>query len=82
MKSSYQQVLEYLIGDNGPNMFKGIYDARNGNPAFMYGIETVIECIAAMVDEETQQKFTDMFISNMIKSAEKVSVYDETLSED
>ena len=46
----------------------GIYDARNGNEHFMYGVSTVMEIIAHnAVDEE----FEDMFIKNMVNSEDK-----------
>ena len=53
------------------NLFCGEYDARNGNPNFMYGILTVMETIAIYAEDE---EFESMFLTNMIKSEEKYNV--------
>ena len=53
-------------------MFRGEYDAKNGNEDFMYGISTVIEYLAYRVDDEFYQHVSDTFIHNMVKSEEKV----------
>lgn len=52
------------------NMFRGIYDARNGHREFMYGIQTVMEYIA---DKARDDKADDMFIKNMTACEEKIS---------
>ena len=61
------QLLEY-------NMFKGAYDARNGKPEFIYGIQTVIENIAYNIDEETGDKISDMITRNIVESMNKAEV--------
>jgi hypothetical protein len=53
------------------NMFKGSYDARNGKPEFIYGIQTVIENIAYNIDEETGDKISDMITRNIVESMNK-----------
>ena len=53
------------------NLFIGNYDARHGNNHFMYGIETVMDAIAANISDEFYDNFDDTFVKNMIKSEEK-----------
>ena len=53
-------------------MFRGEYDAEHGNESFMYGISTVMECLASCVDDIFYQEISDVFIHNMAKSQEKV----------
>lgn len=52
-------------------MFCGIYDAKNGNEHFMYGIATVMEYIAYLVDEDTYEDYNDMLHRNMTASEER-----------
>lgn len=66
IKEAYKLVLEDL---KKCNLFCGIYDARNDNDSFMYGISTVMESIAYKAEDED---FDDLFMSNIIKSQEKV----------
>ena len=54
-------------------MFRGEYDAKHGNESFMYGIATVMEYLASLVDDTFYQKVSDTFTHNMVKSQEKVS---------
>ena len=54
-------------------MFRGEYDAKHGNESFMYGIATVIESLARLVDDTFYQEVSDVFTHNMVKSQEKVS---------
>lgn len=53
-------------------MFCGKYDAKHGNEFFMYGIATVIEYLALLVDDTFYQEVSDIFIRNMIISQEKI----------
>jgi len=53
------------------SMFNGIYDARNGDPHFMYGISTVMEQIAYKVGEKVGDEFALEFTDNMIFSEMK-----------
>lgn len=53
-------------------MFRGEYDAKHGNESFMYGISTVMEYLAARVDDAFYQEVSDAFICNMVKSQKKV----------
>ena len=52
-------------------MFRGEYDAKNGNEDFMYGVSTVMEYLAYRVDDKFYQEVSDTFIHNMVKSEEK-----------
>lgn len=53
-------------------MFRGEYDAKHGNESFMYGIATVMESLAMLVDDTFYQEVSDVFIHNMVKSQEKI----------
>ena len=53
-------------------MFRGEYDAKHGNESFMYGIATVMEYLASLVDDTFYQEVSDVFTHNMAKSQEKV----------
>ena len=53
-------------------LFRGEYDAKNGSESFMYGIATVMEYLASLVDDTFYQKVSDTFTHNMAKSQEKV----------
>lgn len=53
------------------NLLLGVYDAKNGNEHFMYGINTVMEWIAYRVSEENGDAFSEMFYKNMNESAKK-----------
>ena len=46
----------------------GIYDAKNGNEHYMYGISTVMEMIANYAGDD---EFEEMFMKNMADSEEK-----------
>lgn len=55
------------------DLFRGIYDAKNGKDDFMYGISTVMECIAYKCSEEIGDAFSDMFMQNMATSEERAN---------
>lgn len=67
-KEAYLIVLKDLV--DCP-MFTGIYDAKNGNKDFMWGVSTVMENIAINVSEDIYEKFSDLFCDNIIKSQER-----------
>lgn len=52
-------------------MFRGVYDAKHGKESFMYGISTVMEYLAAKVDENFYQEVSDIFLKNMLRSLDK-----------
>lgn len=49
-------------------MFMGKYDAKHGNPHFMYGVETVIDFIADNLDKKTYDDFCEMWNKNILES--------------
>lgn len=60
-------------------LFNGIYDAKNGGEQFMYGIEIVMENLAANISDEYFEEFCDTFTMNMLKSLGKALDKEETL---
>jgi hypothetical protein len=70
LKQAYQAVFADL---RECPMFHGRYDAINGNPYFMSGIETVMEVIANRAyDDDFAEKFSNEFTDNMLRSRESV----------
>ena len=61
-KLVYDDLIKY-------NMFKGIYDAVNGNISFMNGVACVMEVIAN--DAGQYDEFTELFSDNILKSEKK-----------
>ena len=54
-------------------MFQGRYDAINGNPYYMSGIETVMEVIANRgYGEDFAEEFSNEFTDNMLRSKNNV----------
>lgn len=71
LKDAYKEVLIDIIS-NGPEMFVGKYDARNGKREFMFGISTLMEWIAYRTADDDAIKFVDEeFVKNMVKSEKK-----------
>lgn len=67
-----KQILKKVIDDmKNCGLFYGNYDARHGDPHFMYGINTVMEYLAYQVSEEYGEEFCEMFLENMIKSEKR-----------
>ena len=66
LKKAYQMVFDDLHENR---MFQGHYDAVNGSPYFMSGIETVMEVIAyrAYGDDFAEKVFNE-FCYNMLRS--------------
>lgn len=70
LKQAYQMVFNDLHENR---MFQGHYDAVNGSPHFMSGIETVMEVIANYAyDDDFAEKFSNEFCDNMLRSRENV----------
>lgn len=66
LKQAYQMVFNDLRENR---MFQGHYDAFNGNPHFMHGIETVMEVIACRAyDDDFAEKVFNEFCDNMLRS--------------
>ena len=70
LKQAYQMVFNDL---HERSLFQGRYDAFNGNPYFMSGIETVMEVIAKCgFDDDFAEKFSNEFCDNMLRGRENV----------
>ena len=70
LKKVYQMVFNDL---RKCPMFQGRYDAINGNPYYMSGIETVMEVIANRgYGEDFAEEFSNEFTDNMLRSRENV----------
>ena len=66
LKQAYQIVFDDLHENR---MFQGHYDAVNGSPHFMAGIETVMEVIAYRAyDDDFAEKVFNEFCDNMLRS--------------
>lgn len=67
MDESLKQAYQMVFDDLSQNcMFQGYYDAINGNPYFMTGVETVMEVIASRAyNEQYAENFADIFACNM-----------------
>lgn len=64
--AAYTKVFLDLI-NNGPNLFRGFYDAAHGNEHFMYGVNTVLEYMENYIDvvRADGKSYSDIFIENM-----------------
>ena len=70
LKQAYQAVFADL---RECPMFQGRYDAINGNPYYMSGIETVMEVIANRgFGEDFAENFSNEFTDNMLRSKNNV----------
>lgn len=70
LKKAYQMVFNDL---HECPMFQGRYDAINGNPYFMSGIETVMEVIANRAyNDDFAERFSNEFTDNMLRSRKSV----------
>ena len=70
LKKAYQMVFADL---RECPMFQGHYDAFNGNPYYMSGIETVMEVIANRgYGEDFAEEFSNEFTDNMLRSKNNV----------
>lgn len=65
---AYKIVFEDLTREDGCSLFRGIYDAENGNASYMHGVSFVIGYIARQISMETYSDFSDMFFANMVES--------------
>lgn len=67
-KEAYKIVLKDLCKCG---LFRGRYDALNGDEHYMYGVSSVMESIAYHVSDEVGDDFSDKFIKNMLRSEER-----------
>lgn len=72
-KEAFRFVLNELLTCD---LFRGHYDAQNGNENFMYGISSVMESIAYHVDDDTANAFSDLFTKNLVESLGKAKTFD------
>lgn len=66
LASAYGRVLTDLSNMSG--IFTGVYDAENGDESYMYGVQTVMEAIAAGAGDDKLAEFSENFTNNMIQS--------------
>lgn len=70
-KAVVKEVFEEMILDI--EMFRGHYDAKNGDEHLMFGISTPLTYLAYAIDEEYGERFDSMFMNNMTKSIEEAN---------
>lgn len=70
-QEAYRIVFNDMM-NSGCGLLVGEYDAVNGSPQFMHGVDMVMEWIAYKVSEEQGDDFSDLFTENMIKSEKKL----------
>lgn len=71
LQNAYRMVFNDIM-NSGVNLFKGIYDAKNGDVTFMYGIEAVMEYLAYKVSEADYNNFSELFTQNIIDSEKDI----------
>lgn len=71
-KEMFEFVLDELMNCD---LFRGKYDARNGDEHFMHGIATVMESIAYHAGDDVGDAFSDLFTKNLIESEDKVKSF-------
>lgn len=71
LQNAYRLVFNDIM-NSGVNLFQGIYDAKNGDVSFMYGIETVMEYLAYKVSETDYNNFSELFTQNIIDSEKDI----------
>lgn len=73
LNESEKEVIRKVIEDmqQSCGIFRGSYDARNDDTAFMNGVATTMEVLAYYVDEDYAEEQDIKFIENMILSEEK-----------
>lgn len=71
LQNAYRMVFNDIM-NSGVNLFKGIYDAENGDVSFMYGIEAVMEYLAYKVSEADYDNFSELFTQNIIDSEKDI----------
>lgn len=70
IKSAYRIVYNDIVR-NGPPMFMGCYDSKNGSVHFMNGIATVMEFIAGNISEAMLEEYENIQFANFEKSLKK-----------
>ena len=73
LNTNEKEILKGIIEEMSEiGIFTGKYDAKNGKEDFMYGISTVMECLAYMVSDEYGDSFSDAFVKNLIASEHEI----------
>ena len=73
LNTNEKEILKGIIEEMSEiGIFIGKYDAKNGKEDFMYGISTVMECLANMVSDEYGDSFSDAFVKNLIASEQEI----------
>ena len=73
LNTNEKEMLKGIIEEMSEiGIFTGKYDAKNGTEDFMYGISTVMECLAYMVSDEYGDSFADAFVKNLIASEHEI----------
>lgn len=70
-KATLKNIFEEL---KNCELFVGKYDAEHGDEQFMYGISSVMECLAYMIDGKYGDDFSHEFNENMLTSEEKAGI--------
>lgn len=71
LQNAYRMVFNDIM-NSGVNLFQGIYDAKNGDVSFMYGIGTVMEYLAYKVSEADYDNFSELFTQNIVDSRKDI----------
>ena len=73
LNTNEKEILKGIIEEMSEiGIFTGKYNAKNGKEDFMYGISTVMECLAYMVSDEYGDSFSDAFVKNLIASEQEI----------
>ena len=66
LKKAYRLVFKDL---SKIDMFRGLYDAKNGDESFMYGVSTVMGTVAFEAEDfDFEEKFIENMTNSEIKS--------------
>lgn len=71
LQNAYRMVFNDIM-NSGVNLFQGIYNAKNGDVSFMYGIGTVMEYLAYKVSEVDYDNFSELFTQNIVDSRKDI----------
>lgn len=71
LQNAYRMVFNDIM-NSGVDLFQGIYDAKNGDVSFMYGIGTVMEYLAYKASKADYDNFTELFTQNIVDSRKDI----------
>ena len=73
LNTNEKEILKGIIEEMSEiGIFTRKHDAKHGKEDFMYGISTVMECLAYMVSDEYGDSFSDTFVKNLIASEHEI----------